>query len=79
MIDCIIFRSQEDAQVEIDSDNLYMGLWTVGKGRKKAAYNVFRYMDTSKCEKYTASSRQYLGISKWSQWVPGYKAGRFKK
>lgn len=79
MIDCIIFRSQEDAQVEIDSDNLYMGLWTVGKGRKKAAYDVFRYMDTSKCEKYTASSRKYLGISKWSQWVPGYRAGRFKK
>lgn len=79
MIDCIIFRSQADAQVEIDSDNLHMGLWTVGMGRKKAAYNVFKYMDTPKCERYTKASRQYLGISKWTQLVPSYKASRFKK
>lgn len=78
MIDCIIFRSQADAQVEIDSDDLHMGLWTVGMGKKKAAYNVFKYMDTPKCERYTKPCRQYLGISKWTQLIPIYKASRFK-
>lgn len=78
MIDCIIFRSQADAQVEIASDNLHMGLWTVGMGKKKAAYNVYKYMDTAKCETYTRSCKQYLGISNWTQKVPGYKASRFK-
>lgn len=79
MIDCIIFRSQADAQAEIDSDNLHMGLWTVGMGKKKAAYNVYKYMDTPQCEKYTKTARQYLKISKWTQLVPDYKASHFKK
>lgn len=78
MIDCIIFRSQADAQVEIANYNLHMGLWTSGMGKKKAAYNVYKYMDTNKCETYTRSCKQYLGISKWTQKVPGYKANRFK-
>jgi hypothetical protein len=78
MIDCIIFRSQADAQVEIANYNLHMGLWTSGMGKKKAAYNVYKYMDTNKCETYTRSCKQYLGISKWTQKVPGYKASRFK-
>lgn len=79
MIDCIIFRSQTDAQVEIDSDNLHMGLWTVGMGKKKASYNVYKYMDTPQCEKYTKTARQYLKISRWTQLVPKYKASHFKK
>lgn len=81
MIDCIIFRSQVDAEVEIQSDNLYMGLWTVKNGqmdKKKTAYNVFKYMDTPQCESKTKACRQYLGIQKWSQVAPGYKAKHFK-
>ena len=78
MIDCIIFRCQADSQVEINSDNLHMGLWTVGMGKKKAAYDVFQYMDTSKGESYTKSCRKHLGITKWSVLVPGYKSGRFR-
>lgn len=79
MIDCIIFRSQADAEAEIQSDNLYMGLWTVNMGKKKTAYNVFKYMDTPQCEEKTKACRQYLGIQKWSQVAPGYKVSRFKK
>lgn len=78
MIDCIIFRCQADSQAEINSDNLHMGLWTVGMGKKKASYDVFKYMDTSKGESYTKSCRKHLGITKWSALVPGYKAGRFQ-
>ena len=78
MIDCIIFRCQADSQVEINSDNLHMGLWTVGMGKKKASYDVFKYMDTSKGESYTKSCRKHLGITKWSVLVPGYKGGRFQ-
>lgn len=79
MIDCIIFRSQADAEAEIQSDNLYMGLWTVNMGKKKTAYNVFKYMDTPQCEEKTKACRQYLGIQKWSQVATGYKVSRFKK
>ncbi len=82
MIDCIIFRSQVDAEVEIQNDNLHMGLWTVKNGqldKKKISYNVFKYMDTPQCESRTKACRQYLGIQKWSQVAPGYKASRFKK
>lgn len=85
MIDCIIFRCQRDVEVEMQNDNLHMGLWTVKNkngrtelNKKKASYNVFKYMDTSKCESKTKACRQYLRISKWNQVVPGYKAKHFK-
>lgn len=77
MIDCIIFRCQADSPQEINHDGLYMGLWTAGMGQMKASYNVFKYMDTPQCDEYTASCRQYLGITDWSQLVPDYNAKYF--
>lgn len=77
MIDSIIFRCQADHPVEMSRDGLYMGLWTAGMGKQKAAHEVFQYMDTSECEAHTQICRQYLGIQDWAELVPDYNAEYF--
>jgi hypothetical protein len=65
MIDAFIIRSYEDSAGEAAA-GLNFGI----KGR--AAYNVFKYMDTKKAEKYTNKYVSTCGGSKWSDLISGY-------
>ena len=47
-----------------------MGLSMGIKGRK--AFNVFKYMDTSKSFKYTNGLLKTIGVKSWSKVVPGF-------
>lgn len=82
MIDAFILHRHIDHQVEIDQ-GLALGLWTnipgtyEDKHKKKYAWNVFRYMDTSKGASVTAFALPIIGTIKWSLIVPGYSAKRF--
>lgn len=71
MIDAFIIRSYEDHPVEI-AQGLRMGI------SGKEAFNVFKYMDTSKFNKYTKKYLGLLGAKSWKKIVPGYKSSRIK-
>lgn len=65
MIDSFIIRCYADAPSEV-AMGLSMGI----KGRK--AFNVFKYMDTSKSFKYTNGLLKTIGVKSWSKVVPGF-------
>lgn len=76
MIDAVIFRSDIDNDGEA-AQGLYFGLKDE-KGKKKPAYDVFKYMDTTNAEKYTNKYLKTIGISKWKDIAPKYDLSRFK-
>ncbi len=69
MIDAFIIRSYADHPVEV-AQGLSMGI------SGKEAFNVFKYMDTSKSTKYTKKYLGMLGAKSWKKIVPGYKSSR---
>ncbi len=71
MIDAFIIRSYDDHPVEV-AQGLRMGI------SGKEAFNVFKYMDTSKFNKYTKKYLGLLGAKSWKKIVPGYKSSRIK-
>ena len=76
MIDAVIFRSDIDNESE-GAQGLYMGLKDLS-GKKKPAYDVFKYMDTPQAEKYTKQYLKTIGISSWKEVAPKYNLDRFK-
>ena len=76
MIDAVIFRSDIDNEYE-GAQGLYMGLKDLS-GKKKPAYDVFKYMDTPEAEKYTNSYLSTIGISSWKDIAPKYSLKRFE-
>ncbi|MBE5872215.1 MAG: hypothetical protein E7294_13340 [Lachnospiraceae bacterium] len=77
MIDSIIIRSDIDNEVE-SAQGLKMGLRNLD-GSRKAAYNVFKYMDTPQYQTYTANCLATLGKKNWSSLVKGFKDSKLKK
>ena len=77
MIDSIIIRSDIDNVIE-SAQGLKMGLRNID-GSKKAAYNVFKYMDTPEYQTYTANCLKTLGKKSWSGLVKGFKDSKMKK
>ncbi|MCR4902164.1 MAG: hypothetical protein K6A23_04840 [Butyrivibrio sp.] len=61
-IDAVMFSRQTDASDEIAALGLALGLQTVG-GNKKYAYNVFKYMDTSKRDEYVSFAYSIVGTT----------------
>lgn len=59
-----LFR-QEDTASEI-AQGLALGLYTTG-GVQKPAYQVYKYLGTSKEEETSAFAKQMIGISDWNQ------------
>ena len=53
-----------------------MGL-TGLNGKRRAAYKVYKYMDSEKSSVYAKKYRKTIG-GDWKAAVPGYKASRFK-
>lgn len=72
MIDAFIIRSYEDHPVEV-AQGLSMGI----AGKK--SFQVFKYMDTWKSEKYTKKYLKVIGAKSWKQVVRGYKKSRTRK
>ena len=77
MIDAVIFRSVQDEASEV-SQGLSFGLYTAD-GKKKPAYNVFKYMDTPQYAKYTKACLKTIGISSWKKATSSFKESKLKK
>lgn len=76
MIDAFIIVRVYDNQEEMEQ-GLAMGL--IGKdGKHRKIYDVFKYMDTPKCEKYTKECLKTIKKKKWKDLVPEYTKERFK-
>jgi hypothetical protein len=79
-IDAFILNRQVDSIVEVETSCAF-GLWTVDESRPdkviaimpKNIYNVFKYIDTKKSLKYTEFAKSIIGISSWSEVIPGFK------
>lgn len=76
MIDAYIIRSDIDNEVE-SAQGLKMGLRNID-GSHKAAYNVFKYMDTPQYEAYTNGCLQTIGKTSWKKAVKGFKDSKLK-
>ena len=83
MIDAFIIRTETDAPGEkltklngtvIDAN---FGLCTAS-GKKRASYNVFKYMDTPKYEQYTKDCLKTIGTSGWNSVIPGFDDKKLK-
>lgn len=83
MIDAFIIRTERDAVGEkltrldgvvIDAQ---FGLCTAD-GKKRASYNVFKYMDTPQYAKYTDSALKTIGASSWKSIIPGFNDKKLK-
>jgi hypothetical protein len=77
MIDAYIIRSDIDNEVET-AQGLKMGLRNID-GTHKAAYNVFKYMDTPDYEAYTNKYLGAIGKTSWKKAVSGFKDSKLKK
>ena len=72
MVDSFIIRSYYDHPVEV-AQGLRMGI----KG--KEAFTVFKYMDTTKFNRYTKRYLKLIGGKSWKKLVPNYKKSRIYK
>lgn len=79
-IDAFILNRQVDSVVEVN-ESCAFGIWTVDMERNdkvaavmpKNIYNVFKYIDTKQSLKYTEFAKEIIGISSWSEVIPGFK------
>ncbi len=86
MIDSFIMNRHVDHQAEVDQ-GLDLGLWTTdtsgGKmewaDTKKQSWGVFKYMDSNLAENVTADSLSVIGISQWSDVIPGFNPLLYSK
>ncbi|MDO5391454.1 MAG: DUF5722 domain-containing protein [Eubacteriales bacterium] len=82
MIDAFILHRHIDHQEELNQ-GLALGLWTrkagtmEAAGAKKYAWSVYKYVDTSQCEKKTAFAIPIIGKGNWKMIIPGYNSSRF--
>lgn len=84
MVDAFILHRHVDHQAE-EASGLYLGLWSNNgdsttpavMGQKKFAWDIFKYMDTSKGASKTKFALSYIGAASWKAAVPGYAASRF--
>lgn len=79
-IDAFILNRQVDSIGEVNTSCSF-GLWTVDMERPdkviavmpKNIHQVFKYIDTKKSLKYTEFAKSIIGISNWSEVIPGFK------
>lgn len=83
MIDAFIIRTEKDAAGEkltklngsvIEAN---FGLCT-SDGKKRASYDVFKYMDTPKYKQYTSDCLKTIGASNWNSIIPGFSDKKLK-
>ena len=78
-IDAFILNRQVDAITEVETSCAF-GLWTVDMSRPdkviavmpKNIYQVFKHIDTRKSLRYSEFAKSIVGISDWSEVIPGF-------
>lgn len=85
MVDALIISRHVDNEVEI-KQNIRTGLWTTygdslhpneWADRKKYAWYVFKYMDTTKSSEWTDFALNYIRAASWESLIPGFSQNRF--
>ena len=85
MVDALIISRHVDNEVEI-RQNIRTGLWTTygdslhpneWADRKKYAWYVFKYMDTTKSSEWTDFALNYIRAASWESLIPGFSQSRF--
>lgn len=74
-IDAFVVQRHMDHAAEI-GQGLYLGLKDVN-GNKKKAWDVFRYMDTSKAKAKTQSLASLVGVKSFEQAISGFRYTKF--
>lgn len=85
MVDALIISRHVDNEVEI-RQNIRTGLWTTygdsihpneWADRKKYAWYVFKYMDTTKSSEWTDFALNYIRAESWESLIKGFSQSRF--
>ena len=84
-IDAFILNRQVDAITEVETSCAF-GLWTVDMsrpekviaGRPKNIYQVFKHIDTRKSLRYSEFAKSIVGISDWSEVIPGFDPEKYQ-
>lgn len=85
MVDALIISRHVDNEVEI-KQNIRTGLWTTygdslhpdeWADRKKYAWYVFKYMDTTRSSEWTDFALNYIRAASWESLIPGFSQVRF--
>ena len=84
-IDAFILNRQVDAITEVETSCAF-GLWTVDMSRPdkviavmpKNIYQVFKYIDTRKSLRYSEFAKSIVGISDWSEVIPGFDPEKYQ-
>ena len=77
MIDAFIVVRYQDIPAE-QAMGLSMGLVN-NNGSHRKVYDVFKYMDTAKSEKYTKKYLKTIGADSWKSIIPGFNSAKLKK
>ena len=83
-IDAFILNRQVDAITEVETSCAF-GLWTVDMSRPdkviavmpKNIYQVFKHIDTRKSLRYSEFAKSIVGISDWSEVIPGFDPEKY--
>ena len=84
-IDAFILNRQVDAITEVEASCAF-GLWTVDMSRPdkviavmpKNIYQVFKHIDTRKSLRYSEFAKSIVGISDWSEVIPGFDPEKYQ-
>lgn len=84
-IDAFILNRQVDAITEVETSCAF-GLWTVDMSRPdkviavmpKNIYQVFKHIDTRKSLRYSEFAKSIVGISDWSEVIPGFDSEKYQ-
>ena len=84
-IDPFILTRQVDAITEVETSCAF-GLWTVDMSRPdkviavmpKNIYQVFKHIDTRKSLRYSEFAKSIVGISDWSEVIPGFDPEKYQ-
>lgn len=84
-IDAFILNRQVDAITEVETSCAF-GLWAVDMSRPdkviavmpKNIYQVFKHIDTRKSLRYSEFAKSIVGISDWSEVIPGFDPEKYQ-
>ena len=84
-IDAFILNRQVDAITAVETSCAF-GLWTVDMSRPdkviavmpKNIYQVFKHIDTRKSLRYSEFAKSIVGISDWSEVIPGFDPEKYQ-
>lgn len=76
-IDAFVVQRHQD-HAEETNQGLYLGLKSAN-GKKKMAWNIFKYMDTAKSEAKTKKLASVVGVKSFEKAIPGFRYSKLGK